>query len=342
MHVYLMFVLVVAFVVLVVYLAKVVVLQLEETADNDVMKVKEAYFGIIQRKDDLAQEKKRLQEEANRIFTLYEFTREVTGTFDEAAAFQSFRAHLARQTSFEDCRMLPVPRLSSPSPEKYQGYRFFSLKAKRKVLGELAYKGLPEQDEEIFVILAHQFALALKRIRLYNELEKMAITDGLTQLHTRRHFMERFAEEFGRAQLRQSFVSFLMIDLDHFKQINDRYGHLTGDVILRETARLIDENIREIDIAGRYGGEEFCVILPDTDKAGAMLTAERIRSAVCEAKIRAFDAVLTVTLSIGVATFPDDARQSDELLDKADWAMYRAKKKGRDQVAGFSIYQLEA
>lgn len=338
MHFYIMFIMVIAFVVAVVYLAKVAVLQFEQKADDDVLRVKESYSKIIQQKDELAAEKKRLQDEADRIFTLFDLTREITKTFDEMEAFKSFKDSLSLQVAFEDCQLLDTFPADMADFSSFKGYKFFPLKSKRVVLGELAYKGISEKDEEIFAILAHQFALALKRIRLYKEVENMAITDSLTQLHTRRHLMERFEEEFARSKLRKACLSILMMDVDHFKRVNDQYGHLTGDAVLREVGRLIAGHTREIDITGRYGGEEFCVILPDTDKQGAMLAAERIRTAVHDEKIKAYDASLHVSLSVGVATYPDDAQQLDELLDKADWALYRAKKQGRDRVVGFSVY----
>ena len=149
--------------------------------------------------------------------------------------------------------------------------------------------------------------------------------------------MERFEEEFARSKLHELSLSFLMIDIDYFKRINDQHGHLVGDQVLRETGRIIIQSTREIDSAGRFGGEEFCVILPDTDKEGAILVAERIRSSVCDEKIKAYDTHLAVAISIGVAAFPDDAHRMEELLDKADRALYRAKKLGRNRVIGFSV-----
>lgn len=339
MSLYLMLMLIILFVVAVSYFAKAAVLDFEQRADNDVLRVKTMYFKIIEEKDRLADEKRRLQDEADRIFEMYELTREVTATFDEQEAFEAFKDHLNRRLALEDCRLVDhFPKDVDDFPS-FKGYRFFPLRTKKMVLGEIAYKGLSDGDEETFTILAHQFALALRRIRLYNEVENMAITDGLTRMHTRRHLNERFEEEFGRAKLKKSPLAFLMIDVDHFKKVNDQYGHLTGDMVLREVARIVAAQIREIDIAGRYGGEEFCVILPDTDKPGALVVAERIRLAVHERKIKAYDAALAVSVSIGVASFPDDAMQMEELLDKADWALYRAKKSGRNRVAGFSVYE---
>ena len=137
-------------------------------------------------------------------------------------------------------------------------------------------------------------------------------------------------------------MSFLMIDVDFFKKFNDQYGHLTGDQILREIGFLIKENIREIDIAGRYGGEEFCVILPDTDRQGAYYAAERIRRAAEKKTVKAYDASVKVTVSVGTTTFPADGKEMEELIDKADWALYRCKKSGRNAVCSFGVYGDEA
>jgi diguanylate cyclase (GGDEF)-like protein len=339
MHLYLMLMLIILFVVAVSYFAKAAVLDFEQRADDDVLRVKTMYSRIIEEKDRLADEKRKLQDEADRIFEMYELTREVTATFDEQEAFLAFKDHVNRRLVLEDCRLVEhFPKDINDFPS-FKGYRFFPLRTKKMVLGEIAYKGLSDGDEETFTVLAHQFALALRRIRLYNDVENMAITDGLTRMHTRRYLNERFEEEFGRAKLKKLSLALLMIDVDHFKKVNDQYGHLTGDMVLREVARIIGTQIREIDIAGRFGGEEFCVILPDTDKPGALVVAERIRAALHEQKIKAYDAVLPVTVSVGVASFAEDALQMEELLDKADWALYRAKKSGRNRVAGFSVYE---
>jgi diguanylate cyclase (GGDEF)-like protein len=339
MHLYLMLMLIILFVVAVSYFAKAAVLDFEQRADNDVMRVKTMYFEIIEEKDRLADEKRKLQDEADRIFEMYELTREVTATFDEQEAFLAFKGHLDRRLVLEDCRLVDHFPKDIEDFSSFKGYRFFPLRTKKMVLGEIAYKGLSEQNEETFTVLAHQFALALRRIRLYNDVENMAITDGLTRMHTRRYLNERFEEEFGRARSKKLPLSLLMIDIDHFKKVNDQYGHLTGDMVLREVARIIAGQVREIDIAGRYGGEEFCVILPDTDKPGALVVAERIRLAVHEQKVKAYDTTLAINVSVGVSAFPDDAMQMEELLDKADWALYRAKKSGRNRVAGFSVYE---
>jgi diguanylate cyclase (GGDEF)-like protein len=121
--------------------------------------------------------------------------------------------------------------------------------------------------------------------------------------------------------------------------INDQYGHLTGDLVLKEIANIIQENVREIDIVGRFGGEEFCVVLPDTDLEGSRLVAERIRKSTEKRLIKAYDSTLHVTLSIGLAVYPSDGKLLEELMDKADWALYRAKSQGRNCVIAFGLYQ---
>ncbi len=341
MDLYLMLILVVLYILAVSYFARAAVMDFEQRADNDVVRVKTDYLAIMAQKDHLAREKGRLQAEADRIFQMYELTREVTATFDEQEAFMAFKGHMSRFLKVEDCQMLEhFPQDINEFP-LFKGYKFFPLRTNKMILGEIAYKGMADADEESFTVLVHQFALGLRRIRLYHEVENMAITDGLTQMHTRRHFGERFDEEFRRAMLRQVPLSVLMIDVDHFKKVNDQHGHLTGDMLLRAVARIISLHIREIDIAGRYGGEEFCILLPDTDKQGALVVAERIRESIHEKGIRAYDTEIRVSVSIGVSSLPDDAIKVEELLDKADWALYRAKKSGRNRVVGFSVYPSE-
>lgn len=338
---YLMLILLALHTVAVACFAWAAVMEFEQRADNDVVRVKTGYLGIIEQKDHLADEKKQLQAEADRIFQMFELTREVTATFDEQEAFMAFREHMSRFLTVEDCQMLEhFPQDFNDFP-LFKGYKFFPLRINKMVLGEIAYKGMADADEEAFTVLVHQFALGLRRIRLYHEVENLAITDGLTQMHTRRHLGERFEEEFRRATLRQVPLSVLMIDVDHFKKVNDQYGHLTGDMLLRAMARIILEHIREIDIAGRYGGEEFCLLLLDTDKPGALVVAERIREAIHAKGIKAYDAAIRVSVSIGVSSLPDDAAKVEELLDKADWALYRAKRSGRNRVVGFSVYPPE-
>jgi diguanylate cyclase (GGDEF)-like protein len=177
--------------------------------------------------------------------------------------------------------------------------------------------------------------LCVERIKLYEKIQELSIYDSLTSIYNRRYFMYRFSNEFDRAKKFKFNVSFLMIDIDYFKKVNDTYGHLVGDVILREIAALIGRSIREIDFAARFGGEEFSVVLPETDKAGAIMVAERIRSKIGNRRIKAFDESLMVSVSIGVASFPQNTLYSDVLAEVADKALYKAKAAGRNRVSWF-------
>jgi len=160
-----------------------------------------------------------------------------------------------------------------------------------------------------------------------------AITDALTGLYNHRYLHERLSEELQRAREAEQPLSVLFCDLDHFKGYNDANGHSAGDVVLREVAHLIEQSVRNVDVAGRYGGEEFVVLLVETGRAAALAVAERIRERIGGAGFSANGTPLTV--SIGVAGFPEDAERREKLLDKADAAMYLAKRRGRDQVAEF-------
>ncbi|MFH2060839.1 MAG: response regulator [Pseudomonadota bacterium] len=159
-------------------------------------------------------------------------------------------------------------------------------------------------------------------------LKKMALTDGLTQLYNHGYIHERLSQEISRAVRAQKPLSVVMFDLDYFKNINDTYGHKTGDKILVSTASLIKETLRKEDIAGRYGGEEFLVILPDTDQQGALWVAEKIRS---EIETRRWDEnALTLTISGGVCALKDEDASS--LIKKADQLLYQAKNEGRNKI----------
>lgn len=191
----------------------------------------------------------------------------------------------------------------------------------------------------IFVLmvctLSLQTALDIERLCT---LEQENITDPLMGIFNRRYLDRRLKEEVMRAQRYQHSLSILLLDIDHFKKINDNYGHSTGDIVLKKLGRLITSYVRESDIVARFGGEEILVILPNTAEASASLLAERLRKAVGYSEIwplqeegdRAFD--IRITVSIGVASFDQAAPDSRILLDLADKALYQAKKKGRDCI----------
>ena len=167
----------------------------------------------------------------------------------------------------------------------------------------------------------------------FSRAEVEAITDGLTGLYNHRYLHERLQEELERARRHEGTLSLLFCDCDHFKIYNDSHGHKAGDAALGRIARIIEACGRRVDLAARYGGEEFVLVLVDTDSAGALVVAERVRAEVEASSARGGRAL---TVSIGIATYPDDTGARDELLDKADWAMYTAKRAGRNRVLAFS------
>lgn len=208
---------------------------------------------------------------------------------------------------------------------------------KDRLISVLVCERLKEEELEKFAILSSQFALAIQKVRLYEKLQELAITDGLTRLHSRRYFLERFFEEVERSKRHSLHLSFLIADIDHFKQTNDQYGHLIGDVVLRDVATLLKENVREMDLVGRYGGEEFSIALPDTDVPDALQVAERIRKAVDEKRFTAYNEVTRVTLSVGVGAYPEDGEKVVDLIEAADRALYRAKQLGRNKVCAAAV-----
>jgi two-component system cell cycle response regulator len=167
-----------------------------------------------------------------------------------------------------------------------------------------------------------------------DKLRKLAVTDGMTGVYNYRAFKSQLGLEISRSKRFGLPVSLLMIDIDHFKHYNDRYGHLNGDLVLRTFARLLKENIRDVDCLARYGGEEFVIILPGTDKHSASLASEKIRKLIAATIFPPKEQMRTgsVTISIGVAAYPEDAKDENELVSQSDKALYKAKAGGRNRT----------
>jgi two-component system cell cycle response regulator len=164
-------------------------------------------------------------------------------------------------------------------------------------------------------------------------LEQLAHTDPLTQALNRRALAVRLSAEMERARRYESVITLLMLDLDHFKTINDTKGHLAGDDVLREVAHLLKESVRSVDVVARYGGEEFVVVLPETPQIGAVKFAERMRERIAEISFVQAHGGVSLTASIGVASFPgQEIMTVDDLFARADEALYRAKALGRNKV----------
>jgi diguanylate cyclase (GGDEF)-like protein len=276
----------------------------------------------------LETETSRLKHGLDETVGLYEITREISRFLERDKVFEVFNEKIKKFLSLEDCRLLKA----EDDVSDYSEWFVFPLGLGKKSLGSLAVKGLKSRDAEKFQIMAQQFLLGLKRAVLYQHVQEMATIDSLTKVFTRGHWFQRCGEELARSGKFRYSLSCLMIDVDKFKDFNDTYGHLVGDAILAAVARAIRENIRQIDLLGKYGGEEFCLILTETDVQGAQFVAERIRQAMEDAQIRAYDEILKVTISIGIAGFPGDSRELIGLVDRADQALYQAKGTGRNRV----------
>ncbi|TAN33110.1 GGDEF domain-containing protein [bacterium] len=191
-----------------------------------------------------------------------------------------------------------------------------------------AWRELTEDQADLLNGVASQAAIAIRHAQLFQAQEENALTDELTKLPNRRHLAQRFLQEMQRARRHHSAIAFLMIDLDHFKQVNDTYGHLDGDAVLAALASILTGGARESDVCARYGGEEFAMILHETTEAGARTLAERIRAQVAAATL---PGGLKLTISIGVAA-TDEPALFTSLIERADQALYAAKQGGRNQV----------
>jgi diguanylate cyclase (GGDEF)-like protein len=203
---------------------------------------------------------------------------------------------------------------------------------RQHLAGALIAEGLGAVHQELFAVVAHQLSMQLVRVHLYKRVEALAVTDALTSVWVRRHFNERALDELQRAGRQQRECALLMVDLDRFKEKNDTYGHLVGDVVLRDVAQLIRGHLRDIDLMGRFGGEEFVILLPETDIAQALPIAQRLKQLVEVHPIRAYDELLSQTVSIGLAVYPSQGATLEALVERADQALYAAKHEGRNRV----------
>lgn len=189
-----------------------------------------------------------------------------------------------------------------------------------------------EKDLELLEPVVEHLGLSLEKHFLFQKVLTLSQTDELTGLGNRRHLQWELDKELRRAERYDRELSLLMVDIDHFKNINDNFGHLAGDQVLRELADLLIDSMRDIDLCARYGGEEFVVILPETGIGGAVVAASKIRESVERHEFSAGGSIHRITVSIGVAVYPHHTTLPEKLLGYADAALYRAKQEGRNRV----------
>jgi diguanylate cyclase (GGDEF)-like protein len=190
----------------------------------------------------------------------------------------------------------------------------------------------PAQTREMLRVISHHVGVSLQNARMYQSMEERATTDGLTGLTNHRAFQERLAQLHALAERTDHKYAIILTDIDHFKSINDTYGHPIGDQVLKRVAALFAGRARKVDIVARYGGEEFVLVLPDTDGEGALHFANRLRQEVGELVMTSEHGTFKITVSMGVAEFPGDGRERLSLIERADQALYWCKEHGRNRV----------
>jgi len=195
------------------------------------------------------------------------------------------------------------------------------------------------QDLQFFSVIGYQMAATLKQFQRISLIKDMAVYDTLTNVHNRRYFEERLGAETQKSFLSDTPLSLVMVDLDHFKKVNDTFGHTVGDKVLSKIASLLKNSVRKDDTVARYGGEEFVLILPGAKLEVTTMIAERIRRLVETTLFDFGDAQIHLTVSLGISNLPAHrARSKEELIKMADLALYHAKREGRNRVSIFTGY----
>ena len=200
----------------------------------------------------------------------------------------------------------------------------------------LSQEPYTKDDELTLMTLANQTAVAIENARLFYEVQQLAILDDLTGVFNRRHLLEISEQEFRRAKRFGRKLSLVMMDIDHFKQVNDTHGHAVGDEVLGALAERCQNNIRNVDVLGRFGGEEFVIILPETMLAEAIQITERLCSQIADFPIETSIGPVNLTASFGIACYSPDVEDLYALLRNADIALYSAKRNGRNRFRAFT------
>ncbi len=309
---------------------------IESAAKKDVANNKDAFKTNKEKFNHIIVEISVSEEKIHNILKLYEINRKLSHILNSTELLQIFPEELSRIEEIKNVTIQEIPLEDETEQIKKEILRdanilHFKIKSKEKEW-DLNMECSEPLLQSQFPYLMAQFKLLLDRAQMYQQLQKISITDSLTLLPNKKHFLDRLEEEFSRSTKFDLSLTFLMIDIDHFKHHNDTYGHLVGDEILRIISQIIRDNIREIDLPGRFGGEEFSVFFPETSKSQALPVAERLRTEIEKSDFRVYDEKINLTVSIGVASSPEDTKNLDRLIEKADQALYKAKKSGRNQV----------
>lgn len=257
--------------------------------------------------------------------------------FERGTGVSGWVAAKGRQVHISD--LAQEPNLNNASvPPRVRSFAAIPMRVQNQIVGVINISdGNPGQfsddDCELLNLLAEQAAVVIEHTEEVHNLEIQALTDPLTGVANRRYFHKRLEEEIRRTRRYKHSLGVIMIDIDHFKKVNDQYGHATGDAVLQGLAGLLRQSVRDTEIVARYGGEEFALLMPLTNTDEAYAAAERIRKAVfAHAFTNLQGKVVPITVSMGVASFPSDCRTVAELIDVADKALYAAKNGGRNQV----------
>ena len=189
-----------------------------------------------------------------------------------------------------------------------------------------------EDDTQLFELIASQIGMAIDNAIIYEQTAEMAFTDGLTGLYNRRYLFEELNRELSRAQRNSTCFSIMSMDIDNLKEINDRFGHNYGDVLIKEFGEIVRKASRKTDIAARIGGDEFILLTPECDQSQAENVARRIKSDANAKRLLMKGEEINISVSIGISSYPLNGTNIDDILNKADKSMYEVKKAGKNNI----------
>jgi len=247
--------------------------------------------------------------------------------------------------SSSQVKLQEMPMLTpSEHMEQYASYMAIPMRHQHQCIGSVLLgseqpDAFTSHQSRILSILGNQAAVSLENASIIKSMEQLATTDGLTGLFNHRYFQDSLDRELERAGRQKQNLSLLILDIDHFKSLNDSFGHPAGDFVLKNLGMLLIKNARKIDVLARYGGEEFAALLPGIDYRNARKTAERWRKAVQRYTFKWEKKSFAITVSIGIAAYPQDAQEKAPLIERADRALYYAKEQGRNQVRHYGEAQ---